>query len=66
MKIAAIEYWKEKEITIYDKIPDGWFIVEGAMTAPQGYVWICNNKSLFDGTRKNGLLKVRGKNESNK
>lgn len=58
MNKYAVEYWKEKRIEIFKEIPNGWVICEGAMTQPIGYVWISNNKSFFDGTRKHGLLKV--------
>jgi len=51
-----IDYFKG--IEIFKEIPDGWRICEGAMTMPRGYLWICNNKSFFDGNRKHGLLKV--------
>lgn len=58
MSRYTIEYWKERGIEIFEEMPKGWVVCEGAMTQPHGYVWICNNKSLFDGTRKSGLLKV--------
>lgn len=58
MNKFTIDYFKEKGIKIFKEIPDGWVICEGAMTHPRGYVWICNNKSLFDGSRKHGLLEV--------
>ena len=53
----TIEYWKDKDVLIFDKMPTGWSVCIGAMTSPNGYIWICNNKSFFDGTRKHGLLK---------
>lgn len=49
---------KVKEPTIYDTMPKGWRVINGATTAPQGYIWICNGKSRFGGEYKNGLLPV--------
>ena len=42
---------------IVEKIPDGWKILEGATTAPKGYKWVYNGKSLFSGKREKALLK---------
>lgn len=47
-----------KSEKIYSKIPKGWQIINGALTAPIGYVWICNNESYFNGKRKHALLKL--------
>ena len=47
-----------KTQTIYDTMPDGWGVIDGAMTAPNDYVWIHNRKSLFSGEHKQGLLKL--------
>ena len=58
MSRFTIDYFKEKGIEIFEEVPKGWVVCEGAMTQPIGYVWICNNKSLFGGSRKHGLLKV--------
>ena len=57
----TIEYWKNKGTPLFDKMPTGWSVCVGATTSPIGYVWICNNKSLFDGIRKHGLLKEKVK-----
>lgn len=44
--------------TIYGSIPDGWTVMDGALTAPVGYVWIHNGKSRFGGEHKQGLYKL--------
>lgn len=49
----------KKEIPIYDSLPEGWRIKEGANTAPRGYVWIWNVKSRFGGEYRHGLMKIR-------
>lgn len=49
----------KKEIPIYDSLPEGWRIKEGANTAPRGYVWIWNVKSHFGGEYRHGLMKIR-------
>lgn len=54
----------EKHITsiypVYEKMPVGWKVVPGALTAPVGYVWIYNGKGFFTnpGERKQALLKL--------
>lgn len=45
-------------VTIYDHLPEGWRVMEGATNHPRGYVWICNNKSLFSKERRTGLMKI--------
>lgn len=46
------------EVPVYKQIPKGWKELEGAQTAPVGYVWIYNGKSLFSGDYKHGLLEM--------
>ena len=53
-----IEYFEKQGINIYTKIPKGWKKIEGAVNAPCGYIWVCNNKSLFSGEYKQALLKI--------
>lgn len=45
-----------ERIEIYETMPKGWKVLEGATTAPKGYVWIWNVKSLFP---KNGEERFR-------
>lgn len=52
------EYAKEHNIDMYKTIPSEWKIVYGALTAPQGTVWISNMKSFKSGKRKKGILLV--------
>ena len=40
-----------------DKLPDGWKRTVGAQTAPAGWYWANNGKSLFGGERKSALIK---------
>ena len=39
-------------------MPLGWAEVQGAITAPNGYILISNNKSRFSKKRKLALLKI--------
>ena len=48
---------ESKGVPIYDKMPKGWTVSVGALTAPAGYTWINNKKSLFSKERKSALLK---------
>lgn len=43
-------------VKIYRKMPEGWKVTEGAMTAPCGLIWINNGKSLLKGERVSGFL----------
>lgn len=41
----------------YQSMPEGWRVVEGATTAPRGFVVISNGKSRFAPGRESGLLR---------
>lgn len=45
-------------IKIYKSIPDGWKVREGATTAPNGFVWIWNVKSLFSSEYRAALVPI--------
>lgn len=46
-------------VRFFDTMPDGWKVLEGAKTAPSGYVWIHNCKNPFtDAGYESGLLKA--------
>lgn len=47
-----------KNVEILDKIPEGWKVRKGATTAPRGYVWIWNVKSLFSGEYRATLVSI--------
>ena len=40
-----------------DKLPDGWKKLDGTLTAPNGYYWASNGKSLFSKERESALIK---------
>ena len=46
-------------VPVYDSMPDGWKEIQGATTAPNGYVWIWNRKSIFSKEFKHALLRIR-------
>lgn len=52
-----LNYFINKGVKIVNEMPKDWIITEGATTAPNGYEWINNNRSMFDGERKTALLK---------
>lgn len=58
-----LEYFKEKEIGILNKLPDGWRYIENTNTEPKGYKWVCNNKSMFSGDYEHALIKTGGEND---
>ena len=47
------------QVPVYDSMPDGWKEIRGAQTAPNGYVWIWNRKSIFSPEYRQALLKVK-------
>lgn len=49
--------FRKRGIKIGDKVPKGWVKVVNAVTAPKGYTWYSNNKSMFSGERKTMLVK---------
>ena len=54
----ALKHFKSKGIKIITELPEGWKVNDGATTAPDGYVWVNNNKPLFGGQYKHALLKL--------
>lgn len=52
------------DVQIYDTMPEGWRMVDGATTAPKGYAWIYNGQSRFSGQRRHALLIIN--NQLNK
>lgn len=53
-----LEYHLSKGVKVVTSMPKGWKINEGATTAPIGYTWVYNGKSLFSKERKTALLKI--------
>lgn len=53
---------KEKEIEYVDSVPEGFKKLEGAMTAPLGFTWYHNGKSVIDKDRKTILVKDKANN----
>jgi len=50
-------YHKDKGHVKEGRPPKGWAKVEGATTAPNGYSWYSNGKSMFGGERESYLYK---------
>lgn len=50
------EYAIKNNINIYNKIPKGWEILNGALTAPNGTTWISNKEPFKSGNLKRGIL----------
>ncbi|MDE5722189.1 MAG: hypothetical protein K2I30_05575 [Clostridia bacterium] len=47
----------EYKVKVLKRLPKDWTPIKGALTAPRGYIWVSNNKSLFGGKRKSALVK---------
>lgn len=47
-----------ESVKVYYQMPTGWKEIIGAQTAPSGYVWIFNGKSIFSNEYQKALLKV--------
>lgn len=42
---------------INGELPKDWVSIKGALTSPDGYTWVSNNKSRFSGERKSAIIK---------
>lgn len=49
-----------EQVEVFEEMPDGWKQLKGASTAPYGYIWIWNGKSLFHGEYRTAFLKRKG------
>lgn len=43
---------------VLNSLPKGWRYIEGATTAPKGYKWANNSKSLFSSDYRSALVKI--------
>lgn len=43
-----------------DSLPDGWDYIDGCTTAPCGWRWAHNRKSIRSGERKKALVRSNG------
>lgn len=50
------EYAIKNNIDMYETIPQGWKVLDGALTAPRGTVWISNMALFKSGNLKRGIL----------
>jgi hypothetical protein len=53
-----LDYFISRGIAILTTIPSGWSVKTNATNAPKGYIWIYNNKSIFDKHYRHALLKL--------
>lgn len=60
------KYHREKGNIKEGRPPKDWKKVEGALTAPNGYTWYSNNKSMFGGEREAYLYKDEPKSKLSK
>ena len=49
--------FREQGVRVLDTPPEGWRVRVGALTAPNGYVWYYNGKSLFSDEYESALVK---------
>lgn len=40
-----------------DSLPEGWRVMDGALTQPNGWVWANNGKSIESGKRETALVR---------
>ena len=45
-------------VKFLNSMPEGWKEIKGATTAPNGYKWIFNGKSIFSKEYEHALLKI--------
>lgn len=46
------------KLFVYNSMPIGWKNIIGAMTAPRGFQWISNGKSIFNVGYEKALLRL--------
>jgi hypothetical protein len=47
------------DVPIYDELPEGWADISHIVSAPSGYHWINNRKSIFSDEYRHALLRIR-------
>lgn len=57
-KTQALNYFINKGVKVLNEMPNGWRVIQGAITAPRGYKWVNNGKSLFSKEYEHALLKI--------
>ena len=67
--IETIFFFQETGVKFVDTMPEGWKEIEGATTAPNGYMWINNAQPVFykdkagdiyrNDNYKHALLKIK-------
>lgn len=48
-----------ENVKVFYQMPTGWEEISCAQTAPSGYVWIFNCKSIFTREYRHALLRVK-------
>ena len=56
--MTTLEYFIKKGVKVLNEMPNGWRFIQGATTAPRGYIWVNNGKSFFSKEYKHALLKI--------
>ena len=56
--MATLDYFINKGVKVFNEKPNGWCVIQGALTAPRGYKWINNGKSFFSNEYQQALLKI--------
>ena len=46
------------KLEVYNNMPLGWQILPGGQTAPRGFAWIYNGKSIFCADRKTAFIRL--------
>ncbi|MBO5711658.1 MAG: hypothetical protein J6R47_02365 [Acholeplasmatales bacterium] len=54
----TLDYFTNKGVKVLNEMPNGWSFIQGATTAPIGYKWVNNGKSLFSKQYEHALLKI--------
>lgn len=65
IKLAPVLFREEQEdgtllimLWVENKLPNDWKRIKGATTAPKGFMWISNGKSLFNQDYRRALLRL--------
>lgn len=58
-----LECFINKGVEVLDKLPEDWVYTQHTNTAPNGYKWANNRKSIFKEGYKSALIKISAESE---
>ena len=50
----------DPKVVKLESLPEGWRVMKGTFTQPNGWVWACNGKSIASGKYRKALVMEKG------